>query len=49
MLGGSIMPGYTVPDSKNKDDYVKFIASLPDSDGPETFGINLTLNPNTKP
>ena len=39
MLTGDIMPGYAVPSSKDHADYVKFIASLPDSDGPETFGL----------
>lgn len=39
MLNGDIMPGYPVPSSAKHADYVSFIASLPDSDGPETFGL----------
>ena len=39
MLNGDIIPGYAVPSSNKHADYVSLIASLPDSDGPEIFGL----------
>jgi len=39
MLGGDILPGFPIPNSKKHQEYVKFIATLPDQDGPEVFGL----------